>query len=84
MMQRSCSIINPLLIAIYVLDMNGDFFYHLLLMVLLGEQNHIHGIFIRLILAQFKRFYDLCKYANFCCTFMVVMTKIRNITKIRQ
>ena len=38
-MQRSCSIINPLLIAIYVLDMNGDFFYHLLLMVLLGEQN---------------------------------------------
>ena len=41
-------------------DINGDCFYHLLLMVLLGEQNHIHGIFIRLILAQFKIFYDLC------------------------
>ena len=31
MMQRSCSIINPFLIAIYVSDINGDFFYHLLL-----------------------------------------------------
>ena len=25
MLQRSCSIINPLLIAIYVSDINGDF-----------------------------------------------------------